>query len=107
MPSQQTTPRIGMKVYTLDNQLLGTVRQIWPDARTVADDVTGNTSITPDAPPPPLARPGLLLVKIDDHVLYVPFGAMERVEDDRVILGVPAEDVDAQSWDQRPWRLAG
>jgi len=102
-----TTPRVGVMVYTLDLKPLGTIKQVWPEARTVPDDVTENTSLTPDAPPPPLSRPGLLLVKTDDHELYVPFGAMDRIEDDRVVLGVPSEEVESQGWEQRPWRLAG
>lgn len=102
-----STPRIGMKVYTQDLKPFGTVKQVWPDARTVPDDITENTSLTPDAPPSPLSRPGLVLVKLDDHVAYVPFGAIDRIEQDRVVLGVPMEDVESQGWEQRPWRLAG
>lgn len=101
------TPRQGMEVYTLDQQPLGTVQQVWPDVQATSDNLTENTSVTPDAEPGPLARPGVFSVRAGDQEMYVPFGAIARVEENRVVLGVPARDVSGQNWTERPWRLAG
>ncbi len=105
-----TTIKVGDEVYTLDQVRLGNVAQIWDDTQPAGDDLTANTSITPDASDPgaaPLARSGLFLLRHEGQDLYVPFGAVHSLEQNRVVLGVPMRDVDGQGWNERPWRLEG
>lgn len=106
MANATDSPRVGDEVYTLDMKRLGTVQQVWPDVRVTGDDVSINTSLTPSVEPGPLARPGVFQLRADGGDLYVPCGAVARVEGHRVILGVPAETVGEQGWAERPRQLA-
>jgi hypothetical protein len=104
----RSIPQPGARVFTLDQQELGVVQQVWPDLQTVPDNVTANTAlISPDASEQPLSRPGLMLVRAGDADFYIPLGAIARTEGDRITLGVPTKDVQDQGWSERPRQLAG
>lgn len=86
----------GMTVEDADGDKIGTIGAIFQPAQVTS---TASTTATPA---------GEAFMKVDTGFLglgrdlYIPAGAIRDVTEDRVILTVDKDRVDAMGWDQKP-----
>jgi hypothetical protein len=106
--------RTGMLVLDRLGTELGTVAEVWDGAGAQeawgaagTTPVEGATAADPEKFAFSEAMPGegesyFRLRRATDGPLYVPFGYIETVRGDAVILSVAADDIPAFQWDIRP-----
>ncbi len=109
--------RVGLRVQGDDEQVIGTITEVWADAGVGeswgaegALPIEGATAADADAFAYSEAMPGegesYFRVQTPDGDLFVPFSYVAEVRDDAAVLSLAAADVAAMQWDVRPDFLA-